>query len=65
MVTKSEMLKELGWSDELIGHFLISDDNETDTNEPELIPEIYDTHSLTVSFSAVNSSSASNIDMIV
>lgn len=52
MGKKSDLLKEMGWSEDLINHFMISDSVYSESPEQELVAEVYDSHSLKVSFSA-------------
>ena len=48
MASKKNLLKELGWSDELIKHFMIDDSEYIDSDKPELVATIYDTSSYVV-----------------
>ena len=48
MASKKHLLKDLGWSDEIIRHFMIDDSEYTDTDEPELVATVYDTSSFIV-----------------
>ena len=48
MASKKNLLKELGWSDELISHFMIDDSEYTDTDKPELVATVYDMSSFIV-----------------
>lgn len=59
MTKKSELLKELGWSEDLIRHYMIEDSDIVETGANELIAEVHDSHSMTVIFSAENSSTSS------
>ena len=52
MGKKSDLLKEMGWSEDLIKHFLISTSEYSELPEQEMVAEIYDSHSLKLSFSA-------------
>lgn len=52
MSKKSDLLKEMGWTDELIEHFMVSDSEYKESKEQDLIAEVYDSHYLKVSFSA-------------
>ena len=52
MQKKSNLLKELGWSDDLINHFMIEDNEYADQPQSELKTEVFDTNSLTISFNA-------------
>lgn len=57
MKRKSELFKELGWDDQLIKHFMIEEAESDDKEERELIAEVSDSRSMTVTFSAENSGS--------
>lgn len=49
MENKNSLLKALGWSDELIKHFMIDEKEDTDEVFSELTEVVYDTNSFTVS----------------
>lgn len=59
MTKKSDLLKELGWTDDLIRHFMVDDTDSWDSGNEELIAEVHDTHSMTVTFSAENPAGSS------
>jgi len=50
MTKKSDLLKELGWGEDLICHFMIEDSEFAEIGEPELTAEVYDSHTLTITF---------------
>ena len=52
MSKKSELLKELGWNEELIQHFMIDDSDYSSEEEKELKTEVYETNSLTFTYNA-------------
>ena len=54
MTKKTDLLKELGWSDDLIRHFMVEDSEYLETTEPELVAEIFDSHSMRVTFNSEN-----------
>ena len=54
---KSDLFKELGWDDRLIQHFMIKDSVNVDNSEEPLLTEVYDSHSMTVTFNSENSGS--------
>lgn len=58
MGKKSDLLKELGWNDDLIRHYMIEDSDYSETVESQLVAEVYDSHSMTVTFNAENSGSS-------
>ena len=55
MNSKSELFKQLGWSNELIEHFLVPD-NETTSNTSETINlnDVYETSTVTIRYSISN-----------
>ncbi len=57
MIAKSDLLKELGWNDDLIRHFMVTESGETDRQEEPAVVEVFDSHSLTLTFNAGNSGS--------
>ena len=57
MTKKSDLFKELGWDDKLIQHFLIEDSEYDDKEEKQLVAEVSDLRSMTVTFNAENSGS--------
>ena len=57
MKKKSDLFKELGWDDQLIKHFLIEDSDFDENEDHQLIAEVSDSHSMTITFSAENSGS--------
>ena len=52
MEKKSELLKELGWSEDLIQHFMIDDSVYSNAEEKELETEMYETNSMTFTYNA-------------
>ena len=50
MPQKSNLLKELGWDDALIKHFMIEDSEFVEPPHTELKTEVFDTNSLTISY---------------
>lgn len=58
MYKKSQLLKELGWDDKLIKHYMVEDSEEDVNVEQELVAEVFDTHTMTVTFSAENNTSS-------
>ena len=52
MEKKSELLKELGWSDDLIQHFMIDDSEYSNAEEKELETKMYETNSMTFTYNA-------------
>ncbi len=44
MGKKSDLLKELGWNDDLIRHYMIEDSDYGETVESQLVAEVYDSH---------------------
>ena len=55
MNSKSELFKQLGWSSELIEHYLISDDETTNkTSETINLNDVYETSSVTIRYSISN-----------
>jgi len=63
MAKKSDLLKELGWSDDLIRHYMVEDMDAGDFGNDELIAEVHDTHSMTVTFNAENPAGSSFVVM--
>lgn len=57
MKKKSDLFKELGWDDQLIQHYMIEDCEFDEKEEQQLLAEISDTRSMTVTFNAENSGS--------
>lgn len=57
MVKKSELLKELGWNEDLIQHFMIDDSIFSEHEESDLKTEMFETNSMTVTFNSENSGS--------
>jgi hypothetical protein len=51
------LLKELGWNDDLIRHFMVTDSGETDRQEDQTVVEVFDSHSMMLTFNAENSGS--------
>ena len=52
MKSTSELLKELGWDDDLIQHYMIEDSDRSDAGDTELVAQVFDSRTLTVTFSA-------------
>ncbi len=52
MTSKTNLLKEIGWDDALVRHFLIEDNDYSEKKEPELQTEIYESNSLTFTYDA-------------
>jgi len=52
MPKKSNLLKELGWDEALIKHFMIEDSEFVESPHTELEAEVFDTNSLTISYNA-------------
>lgn len=53
MQKKSNLLKELGWDDRLISHFMI-DDSEYNSNQSELpMVEVYESNTLTITYNSM------------
>ena len=52
MEKKSELLKELGWNEDLIQHFMIDDSVYSNAEEKELETEMYETNSMTFTYNA-------------
>lgn len=48
MNTKSDLLKELGWTEELIQHYFIDDSDFSDQPTDNLTPSIFDSNTYTV-----------------
>ena len=59
MAKKSDLLKELGWTDDLIRHYMVENADTREIGNEELIAEVHDTHSMTVTFSAENQAGSS------
>ena len=57
MKKKSDLFKELGWDDQLIHHYMINDSEFDEKDDQQLIAEILDSRSMTVTFNAENSGS--------
>jgi len=62
MPKKSDLLMMLGWSDELIRHFMVDDAGEVEQDNDNQIVEVYDTRTLMVDF---NSSQSAGSNIIV
>lgn len=52
MATKKELLKELGWGEDLIQHFLVDDSKYIPDQEMEYHNEIFESNSLTFTYNA-------------
>lgn len=63
MPKKSELLKELGWNDDLIRHFMVEDLDYEEGMKPQLITEVFDSRSLKVTFSADNAGTNYTVKM--
>ena len=57
MKKKSDLFRELGWDDLLIKHYMIDDSEVEGKEEQELVMEVSDSHSMTLTFSAENAAS--------
>ena len=57
MKKKSDLFKELGWDDQLIQHYMIEDFEFDEKEEQQLVAEISDARSMTVTFNTENSGS--------
>ena len=57
MPKKTDLLKELGWDDKLIQHYMVEDSIDDRSVDQELVAEVFDTHTMTVTFYAENNSS--------
>lgn len=58
MPKKSSLLKELGWNDELIRHFMIDDVHKDEALEELSDAKVYDSHSITLTFNAEKTGSS-------
>lgn len=61
MAKKSDLLKELGWTDDLIRHYMVEDMDAGNFGNDELIAEVHDMHSMTVTFTAENQAGSSYV----
>jgi len=52
MATKKDLLKELGWTDEIIRHFMVDDRVYQSDHESELQNEVFESNTLTFTYSA-------------
>jgi len=52
---KSNLLKELGWNDALIRHFMVEDGEFVNQAKTELKTEVFETSSFTMSYNALAS----------
>ena len=57
MAKKSDLLLMLGWNDDLVHHYLIDDADYNEDEEAPLVVEVYDSHSITVTFNTETSGS--------
>ena len=57
MKVKSELLKELGWNDTLIQHFMVDDSGENVGREEAYDVGVFDSRSLTLTINAEQSGS--------
>lgn len=56
MQSKAEILKQYGWSDELINHYLVEDDPDIVSALPDIMPSgVYETTSEILSYDTHNS----------
>lgn len=58
MPQKTNLLKELGWDDALIKHFMIEDSELISEPQEELKTEVSDTNSLFINYNAHSSGTA-------
>lgn len=63
MPQKSNLLKELGWDDALIKHFMIEDSEFVEPPHAELKTEVFDTNSLTISYNAFASGTSAVLEV--
>ena len=54
MPRKSDLLRGLGWDDNLIRHFMIEDSGYIESEDSPYIAEVYDSNSMTVTFNSEN-----------
>ena len=52
MATKKELLKELGWNDELIQHFMVDDSTYRVDQDLEYQNEVFETNTLTFTYNS-------------
>lgn len=57
MAKKSDLLKQLGWNNQLIQHFMVVDTEYTNNENNQLKVEVYDSSSLKVSLNSEKSGS--------
>lgn len=55
MKNRTDLLKEIGWTDELIQHFLVDDSDLFEQRPDDLSPNVFDTNTYTVVCNAVTS----------
>lgn len=53
MSKKSELLKKLGWNEELVRHFMVDDNENAEQENDGYIAEVYDTRTLQISFDPI------------
>ena len=55
MSQKSNLLKELGWDDALIKHYMVDESEYVEIPHTELEVEIFDSNSLTINYNTLSS----------
>lgn len=53
MNKKSDLLKELGWDDNLISHYMIDDSILIQTQNEQPFFEVYESNTLTISYNSL------------
>lgn len=59
---KSELLRELGWNDELIKNYILDDDGFDYEEEPNISGDIFETNSMIITYNSDTSASNLIID---
>lgn len=54
MIKKNDLLKELGWDDQLIQHFMIENSEFDETDEKTKLVDVSDSCSMTLTLNAEN-----------
>lgn len=62
MAKKSELLKELGWNDELIRHFMVDDSYFIEKQDSTVNLKSFETNFITVTYESWNSESVLNYE---
>ena len=57
MSQKSNLLKELGWDEALIKHFMVDDSDLIEHPQQELKTELFDTNTFTINYNTISSGS--------